>query len=239
MKLHYYPLINKVITSLSLKDKISFQSLGIEDSFRTPFITIAREPGSGGKPIAQAVAKSLGFVFIDEQIIRDIAKSTKRRKEIIASIDEKCRTRIEDIIHAALNVDYMDDVKYIKELTRVLLYYAHKGKVVILGRGANFVTPFAKGLHVNITAPYNVRVQRAMDYEGLSKDQAKKVVKDIEQERQDFVKKYLSKDIKKSNAYDLTINTEYYEVNEARDIVLEAFYKKFPRTVRYGTILGG
>ncbi len=101
------------------------------------------------------------------------------------------------------------------------------------------MTPFAKGLHVNITAPYNVRVQRAMDYEGLSKDQAKKVVKDIEQERQDFVKKYLSKDIKKSNAYDLTINTEYYEVNEARDIVLEAFYKKFPRTVRYGTILGG
>jgi hypothetical protein len=47
---------------------------------------------------------------------------------------------------------------------------------VILGRGANFITPFGKGLHVNITAPYFIRVRRAMDYEGLSEQQAKEVL---------------------------------------------------------------
>lgn len=239
MTLHYYPLVNKIITTLNLRDKLDISMpLDMEATFSRPFITVAREPGSGGRPIAKMVAEKLNFEFIDEKIIRDIASSTKKRKEIIKAVDEKSRSRIEDIIHSALNTEYIDDIEYISELGRVLLYYAHKGKVVIVGRGANFVTPFAKGLHVNITAPYKLRVQRAMEYESLNNQDAQKLVKKIEKERRDFVKQYLKQDLTKSNAYDLTINTAFYTLSQASNVIVEAFYQKFTRAERYKSLFG-
>lgn len=238
MAVHYYPYINKIISQLKLKDSIlaSFASEGSSD-FVKPFITVAREPGSGGAPIAQAVAEKLGFLYVDEQIVEDIARSTKRRKAIIKEVDEKSRSAIQDVVHSLLNKEYIDDIKYVTELVKVILAYAYKGNTVILGRGGNFITPFAKGLHVLVTAPYQVRVQRAMDFEGHSKSLAKQVIADVEEERNHFVKQYLRKDASKKNSYDLVINTTYFQVDEARDVICEAFYKKFSRSVRYGTLL--
>jgi cytidylate kinase len=236
MNTNYYPLINKALEFFRLKEKM--QELGITDetSFSKPFITVAREPGSGGAPIAKSLADKLGFEFVDEQIIEEIAKSTKKRKEIIKAIDEKSRTGIEDIIHSVLNKEYVDDLKYTRELFKVILAYAYKGNTVILGRGSNFITPFARGLHVNVVAPYKVRVQRAMDYEGHSLERAKEIIAKTEKERKDFIKQYLKKDIKKSNSYDLVINTTYFQFDEARDVIIEALYRKFSKSLRYGSL---
>ncbi len=237
MALHYYPLINKVIQTLKIKDSLFSQGLVPHDeSFQKPFITISREPGSGGAPIAKAVAAKLGFTYVDEQIVDEIASSTKQRKAIIKAIDEKSRSRIEDIVHGILNTEYVNDLTYITELVKVILAHALQGQVVIVGRGANFITPFAKGLHVNITAPYAVRVKRAMDFEGLNEAEAKQVLAKVEAERKEFVKQYFKHDINKNNAYDLTLNTTYFQVNESRDIIIEAFYRKFSRSVRYGAL---
>ncbi len=237
MSVHYYPLINKIMQSLNISNELQ-KSNGIptEAAFIQPFITIAREPGSGGAPVAKAVAEKLGFLFVDEQIVDDIARSTKQRREIIQAVDEKSRTKIEDMVHAMFNSEYIDDVKYVTELAKVILTYALRGQVVILGRGANFMTPFAKGLHVNIIAPYDVRVKRAMDFEGVKERKAKEILAKTEAERKMFVKQYLRKDLDKANSYDLTINTTYFQVNEARDIIIEAFYRKFSRSVRYGAL---
>ncbi len=238
MAIHYYPLINKVINTLQLRDKLSFLSTqSPEEAFSRPFITIAREPGSGGAPIARAVADKLGFECIDEQIVDEIAHSTKQRKALIQQIDEKNRTMIDDLVHSMLNKDYVDDIKYVTELVKIILSYAHKGNVVLIGRGANFVTPFSKGLHVNITAPYAVRVERAVQFEGITEAKAKEIIALTETERKDFVKQYFGKDIKKCNAYDLTINTSYFEFKQVRDLIIEAFYQKFSRTERYVGIL--
>lgn len=235
MAVRYYPLINRMMTKLSLKDRLAkvphvpFS----RDSFEKPFITIAREPGSGGAPIARAVAKKIGFTFVDQQLVQEVAKSTKRRREIIKKVDERSRSRIIDLVHSLLNKEYVDDIKYLTELTKVILAYASQGHVVILGRGANFITPQARGLHVNITAPYDIRVQRAMEYEGFDKKTAKKVIAETEQERRHFVQQYLQRDASKSNSYDLTINTSFFTVKQARDVIIEAFCNKFPRAERY------
>lgn len=236
MSVHYYPLINKFMTALNLRDKLAFMPTDRDLAFSKPFITIAREPGSGGAPIARLVAEKLGFECIDEEITDEIARSTRKRKAIIQAIDEKKRTALQDMVHSMLNPDYIDDVKYVSELVKVVLTYAHQGNVVILGRGANFITPFPKGLHVNITAPYQVRVERAMQYEDFDKETAKEVIAKVEKERKDFVKQYLRRDVTKSNAYDLTINTTYFSLDQSADLIVEAFLRKFPRQARYGAL---
>ena len=109
MGIHYYPLINKIVKGLNLKDQSFLPAeLSNEESFTKPYITVSREPGSGGAPIAKLVAEKLGFTLVDKQIVEEIAKSTKKRKEVIMAVDEKKRSAIDDIVHALLNEDYID-----------------------------------------------------------------------------------------------------------------------------------
>ncbi|MBD3279120.1 MAG: hypothetical protein GF390_00220, partial [Candidatus Pacebacteria bacterium] len=63
MSVHYYPLVNKVMTALKLRENLDLpeQSDSEAQSFTRPFVTVAREPGSGGAPIAKLLAKKLGF----------------------------------------------------------------------------------------------------------------------------------------------------------------------------------
>jgi len=197
--------------------------------FTKPFITVSREPGSGGSPIAKAVAKKLNFKLVDDQIIDQIAKSTKKRKEIIASIDEKSRSAIADMVHATLNPEYVSGVKYKHELAKAILTYACKGNCVIIGRGAHLITPFTKGLHVNIISSYKNRVKMAMKFEGHDEEKAKKIIKEVEKERDDFIKKFFGRTLKKRTDFDLIINTDVLDLRGARDIVATAFRAKFPK----------
>lgn len=84
MRLHYYHLINKFFAPFrknGLANEALAQAPQIQDDLLTkPFITIAREPGSGGAPIAKAVADKLGYLFVNEQIIEEIARSTKKTR---------------------------------------------------------------------------------------------------------------------------------------------------------------
>ncbi len=223
----YHQLINRALSFSNLREYLRDKFSFTEESFRRPFITVAREPGSGGAPIAMAVAEKLGFEFVDDQIVEEISRSTKRRKAIIREIDEKSRSRIEDLVHSMVNLEYVDEETYIAELVRSILLYAHRGHCVILGRGANFITPSAKGLHVSITAPHAVRVQRAMQYEGFTEEQAKEVIGKTEDERAAFVKQYFRRDITNRNVFDLTLNTSFFTVPKARDVIIEAFKQKF------------
>jgi len=230
MDVNVDPLVNKASNFFRLKKRAERVAIKQELTVFKPFITVAREPGSGGAPIAKAIAQKLGYALIDEQLVEDIARSTRRRKEVIKSLDEKSRSSIEELIDSILNPEYVGEGQYISELFRTILAYALEGEVVIIGRGANFITPFARGLHVNITAPYETRVHRAMVYEGHTREKAKEVIASVEKERNDFVKKYISKDVRKFYAYDLILNTQSYRIDEARDIIVEAFYQKFAKT---------
>jgi len=224
-----FPQVNKIMREWQLRESSLASSSKKKTSNKppVPFITVAREPGSGGDPIGRAVAKKLGYAFVDDQIIEEIAKSTKKRTQIIKAVDEKSRTAIGELIHSLLNPEYIDESKYVTELVKVILAHAYQGKTVILGRGANFMTPPEHGLHVYITAPYATRVERAMKYEGHSLRKAKKIIADVEKDRADFVEKYLSRDLNKKNSYDLVLNTQFFTVNQARDIVINAFKTKF------------
>lgn len=236
----YTSLVNKVMTGLRLRqphpDHTAVYS-PLESRFSKPFITIAREPGSGGHPIGRLVAQRLQFEFLDDELLDEVAKSTKRRKEVLAEIDEKGRSAIQDIVHGFINPDYVSDLTYVTELTRVIVSYAYKGNVVILGRGANFLTPFAQGLHVRITAPYGVRVQRAVDYEGHSLTKAREVVNKVEKDRRDFVKQYLKKNIDDAECYDFTLNTTYFTPEQSADQIVQAFKAKFAVTKPFSKIL--
>lgn len=223
----YQKMIDRVFGNQAVIEHIS-KTPALATNIYAPFITVSRDPGSGGKPIAQAVAKKLGFNFYNKKLIDEIAKSVNFRKEILADIDEKGRGQIEDLIHNVLNPEYVSERLYIKHLCKVVLSLSQKGGCVILGRGSNFITPNAFGLHIRVTAPYRVCVARAVQYEKVPHHKARDIIKNTMAERASFVKQYFGKDIANPKYYDLTLNTTFMSIEDATEIIIKAFRRKFP-----------
>jgi cytidylate kinase len=190
---------------------------------------VSREAGSGGKPIAKAVAKKLGFKFYDKQLINMIARKAKKRKQLINSLDEKDRGFVDDLVHSFLNPDYVPEESYIKNLCKVLLSLARKGGCVVLGRGGNFIAREYGGLHVRVVAPFLVRAGYTAQYEGYTIYKARERVRKFDKDRKEFVKQYFGKDASNANYYDLVVNTTYLSIEQARDVVIMAFKQKFPQ----------
>ena len=220
-----YRLVNKVFERLQLETNRQKPEQVLSQN---PFITIARDPGSGGKPIAKLIARKLEFKFYDEALIEAIAKSAKRRKQIIAQVDEKSRNVIEDLVHNLFNPNYVSDETYIKHLVDATLAIAHKGKSVILGRGTNFIAPAADGLHILVTAPREIRIKRAIKFEKVTKKKALSIIDKVSKEREAFVSQYFGKDYSDPAYYDLIVNTEFFDLEMASDLIITAFRKKFP-----------
>jgi len=219
-------LIERVFAQANLASQMGGDFDGVV--FKNPSITVARDPGSGGRPIAKMVAKKLAFEFYDEALVEAIAKSAKRRKKVIARVDERARGAIEDTIHGLLNPEYISESAYIKHLTDVVLSIAHHGKSVTVGRGANFIIPPDQVLNVLVTAPRKVRIKRAIEYEKIDREEAIKRIEKYTKERRDFVSQYFNKSYVNPSYYDVIINTSYFDIDGASDLVISAFRKKFP-----------
>jgi len=194
-----------------------------------PFVTVSREAGSGGKLVAKKLARELGFKLYDDELIKLIARKTKLRKKVVEKLDEKERGFMEDLLHRLLNPEYVSSQTYIKSLCQVIKALSLKGKVVILGRGGNFVTSLKNGLHVRVIAPFWDRVKYTMKYEKRSMKNAIGQVRKYDKERKEFIRQFFGKNPSNIDYYDLVLNTEELSVDEAVAVAAEAFKQKFKR----------
>ncbi len=63
---------------------------------RMPVITVSRQAGSGGLPIAQWIARELGLDFFDQDTIEAIADNPDIGTLLLESLDEKKMNALED-----------------------------------------------------------------------------------------------------------------------------------------------
>jgi len=165
-------------------------------------VTISREFGSEGDAIAQQVARSLGYHFVDQKFIGTILGQygyVEFDKEY-ASLPtfwerfDAQREKHRDVMMEMLN--------------RVIRAVAHHGNVVILGRsGFEVLGGFADVLHVRLQAPFPVRVRRIMEQEKIPYEQAETLVKSNDKVRVAFVEEFCRVPWNSIHAFDLVINT--------------------------------
>lgn len=164
-------------------------------------ITISRQMGTGGIPIAQKVAEKLGYTLVDGDAIIEVADQYGLTRESLELADEKPPHFSEklDIKHeTALNL-----------IELIVLEFALKGNVIIYGRGGqDLLQGINSVLRVRIIAPFETRVERWAEREWLDPDRARLLVRKSDQQRAGFIKYYFDRDWDEPLDYDLVINTE-------------------------------
>ena len=180
-----------------------------------PVITLSREPGSGGKLVAKAVADRLGLDLFHQELINAMAENADTTTRVIRTLDERGLSMIEDWVSAAISDRHLWPDEVSRVLMRVIGTIGRHGKAIIVGRGANFVLPPENRFRVRIIAPLELRVTRVAETHAVSKKEAKRHVLRTESDRQAFVRKYFHSDIGDPANYDVILNTGTLSVESA------------------------
>lgn len=201
-----------------------------ESTFRgpLPIITISREMGSGGKAIANLVAKRLGgrWKVYDQEIIDEIAKEAHLERNLVQSIDEKRLPLADELISEIFGRRFLNMSGYYKHLIKVLSLIGQRGHAIILGRGANFIFPQA--LKIRIVCEMSQRVAWEMTYEGISRSEALKRIEESDEERKRFVTTLFNHDQRKAHHYDMIIRTgPNLMIEDATDLIVELTKRRF------------
>lgn len=187
-----------------------------------PVITLSREPGSGGKLVAKAVADRLGLDLFHQELINAMADNADTTTRVIRTLDERGLSMIEDWVSAAISERHLWPDEVSRVLMRVIGAIARHGKAIIVGRGANFVLPPENRFRVRIIAPLELRVSRVAETYGVSKKEAKRHVLRTESDRRAFVRKYFHSDIGDPANYDVIFNTGTLSVESAAAAICSA-----------------
>jgi cytidylate kinase len=193
-----------------------------EEVKRIPVVTVSREPGSGGRIVAQKLAERLGFVVFHQEVLHEMAKEAKISERVLQSLDERGLSILEDWIASLVDSQHLWPDEYLHHLMHVIGTIGKLGQAVVVGRGANFILPAERRFRVRIIAPRKLRVHHVAREFGLTEKDAERRIIKTESDRQAFVRKYFYADIADPTNYDLVVNTETFNLDRAVDVIAAA-----------------
>lgn len=163
-------------------------------------VAISRELGSGGTTIGAAVAKELGFRYVDREVILKAAEAHHVPAEKLEDIDERRLTFWE---------------RFDEEKRRFLVFiesafYAHaeEGNVVMVGRGGPLLLQgVSHAVRARIMAPFEVRVRRVMEEYKLDQRAAGARVRSYDRQQATRQEYLFGVDWTSPEYYDLVLNT--------------------------------
>jgi cytidylate kinase len=186
-----------------------------------PYLAISREKGSGGGMIAEMVAEKLGWELLGRALLDHIATRYHLSHAMLEVVDETKANWAHDVIGTWIDPRVVSHEKYIQHLRHVVLAAAHCGRVVLLGRGAQFFLPAKTGIAVRIVAPEPYRIARLMQEHGVDEKQSRRMMHDGDQDRHDFVARYFRRDNRDPCLYDMVINVANHGPDAAANVIVE------------------
>ena len=199
-------------------------------------ITINRELGSGGRTVGRILAEKLGVPYYDKALTKPLEEKFDMSIDQIEKLKGSNRSWWENIKRvlilgedAANSSEYYDEEKkklvtseaVLKAEKEILQSIANEESCVIAGRSAFFVTNGHQNrLNVLIQASMDHRVKRVMAKQGLTEKEAKKIIKEVDETREEYMKNNARTSRYDTRNYDLVIKMDGKTEEEAANVIL-------------------
>lgn len=183
-------------------------------------VTISRQVGSLGDEIGGLVAEKLGYELMTREGIHRLARECDLEfKDACAAFEEERGAGFWERL-------FYRDPAYTSLFEALNLELAAKGKVVILGRGAQIALADVPGVfHARVVAPAAIRVQRVRERMGLSAEDAVEFVHNYDKQRRALIESVYQKDLSDWSLYDLVLNTTGLTAEAGAELIALAVRK--------------
>src|SRR3984893_678347 len=215
-----------------------------------PVITIGRQFGAGGSTVGTMLARELKADLLEDKIIDEVARRLELPKEEVEAADEQPGSLLSRLLIALgsasgepmippetaawipPNADPVFDTRLaVLEITQqVIKEAARGGNVVIVGRGAAYLlADLEVALHVYLEASQTIRVKALMERFQISEEEARRRMKQTDENRTAYVKQVYGHDRNLPGHYDLVLNTGRLGYEATVDTILAALKALKPR----------
>lgn len=154
-------------------------------------ITITRQFGSLGRPIARRMSELLNIEYYDRDIVDATAKKMNKSVSAISDAEESARGAFFNMkfpLGTGTN-SIQDEIFYTQ--TKIINEISDKESCIIVGRCSDYILQNRKdAIHIFIYAPVEERLKNCVDVLHMNPDEAKKMIKDVDKARESYHKHY-------------------------------------------------
>jgi len=195
-------------------------------------ITISREFGTDGEKIAEKVAERLGYEYIGQNLIAEIAKELRLSESETEMFHKTSQSRILrfvdrytcSIVQKVVSREHgcLDDKNYYEVTKKLVQDVYDAGNVIILGWGGQCILRGKPDtLHVRLIKETDLKIKAVMKAENLSQKAAKTFIEREEGDLKEYIKKYFDEDWNAAYLYDIVIDMGKTSVEKAVDMICD------------------
>ncbi len=205
-----------------------------------PLVTISRQYGSGGSEVAERVARALGWQLYDNEVVDEVAArlgispaEVSAREERMPSLAERLASALSlaapEVMPTVGDAALPPSEERIVQVTgRVMQEAVQAGPAVIVGRGAQcLLATRSDAIHVFCYAPIEALAAYAVTNLGVKPDEARKKVIEMNERREEYVKRHWKREWRDLSNYHLCVNTAWLGLDGAAELVTNVARERF------------
>ena len=198
-------------------------------------ITISRQFGSGGKEIAEKLAKELNIPFYDRELIELAAKESGTNEDLFED-EEFCSSRGYYLL-GAIGFTLGSSITSISEMSindrlfavqsETIEHIAEQGSCIIVGRCADYVLRNRTDtLSVFIHADIRTRKERAIHVYAMDERNIESGIRKIDKRRANYYEYYTDRKWGEAAYYDLVLDSGIFGIDGCVALIQAALQEK-------------
>lgn len=195
-------------------------------------ITITRQFGSMGRPIAKKMAQKLGIEYYDRDIVDQAAKKLDLPVSVVDENEESAKKIVTNPFSRmkyplGKGTDSTQD-KIFEVQQNIIKFLAEKETCIIVGRCSDFIlSDMENVMNICIYAPYEDRVQHCVNDLHLEINEARKMIVEVDEARDSYHMNYAGYLPDDKNHKDIMIDSSIFGVEGTADYLVEAVRRRF------------
>ena len=154
-------------------------------------VTITRQFGSLGRPIAKKISEELNIEFYDRDIVEETAKMMNLPVSIVSDEEEHTGSKFFNMRYplGMKSREFQDNIYKIQR--NIIMGLVEERSCIIVGRCSDAILEnYKNALHIYIYAPFEERLNNCVNDLGMNKTDAVKMITEVDKARDAYHKKY-------------------------------------------------
>lgn len=191
-------------------------------------ITLSRQFGSLGRPIAKRLAELLNIEFYDREIVEQTAKNLGLPVSVIKDTEESMKTSFFNMSYPlGVGATEQQDAIF-NEQVKIIRDLAEKDSCIIVGRCSDYILGNEKNcLRIYVYAPYEERYRNCVDILRMDQDSAKKMINKVDKARKAYHLHYAGYEPSDQDNQDVLINSGVLGINGTAECLAEIVKIRF------------
>lgn len=191
-------------------------------------VTITRQFGSLGRPIAREMSELLGIEYYDRDIVEETSKQMKLPVSKISEHEEKYHSNLFSMILplGSDNVTRQDEIFEVQK--GIIRDLAARESCIIVGRCADYIfRDNPNALNIYIYAPIEARYKNCVETLKMSPEEATKMIYKVDRARCSYHKRYAKYAPGDLDSKQIMIDSSIFGVDGTAEILADIVRRRF------------